>query len=115
MKAVGEYTCNKEETAELFNPFFFSIGENLREVIPSSDMDPLQYVHLQLGHIFNSIDNTGAAELQDIQYLLDTSIRRLVRGAAGVRELKISTRNFVSIFNSHCHLICVHVFCVWKI
>ena len=38
--------------------------------------------------------------------MLDKSIRRLVNGGANVRELKISTCNFVNIFISLCHLIC---------
>ena len=45
--------------------------------------------------------------------VLDKNIRRLLRGAAGVRELKISTLNFVNIFISHCHLTCLPVF--WKL
>ena len=100
MKANGEYTCKKEEIAESFNEFFISIGENLQEVIPSSDMDPLQYVNMQSDHIFNSMDNTDAAELQDI-------VKNMKNVGAGIDDINASIfkHTFPNIVNELVHLI----------
>ena len=100
LNACGECISSKEETAESFNQFFISVGEDLQQAIPTSCLDPLKYVQPQPKHGFNVMRSTNAVELKEI-------VRGMKNVGAGIDGINANLfkRTFPAIAYQLIHLI----------
>ena len=96
----NEITSNKEEIADSFNEFFISVGKKLQDKIPSSDLDPLQYIKSPTDQTFNNMNKTNPAELHEI-------VKNMKNVGAGIDKINanIFKRTFPTIINELIHLI----------
>lgn len=93
------------EIAESFNSFFVRVGNELKEKIPSSDIDPIEYLPNEVGNTLPSFDDTNEEEVEQI--VLNTN--NVGGGCDGINA-RIFKATFRAILRQLVHLmnLCIH-------